>query len=215
MPVELVEIHAHDRRYKLEIDTESHIGGRIWRGGQPYEFPLLEDMYELGLDQATVVDVGAHIGNHSLWLAAVCGADVHAFEPDLQDAETLYRSVDYNDLHGQVCIYGFALGAESGHARSMGKGIYEVGVGPTEVRTLDSFGLEEVAMIKVDVEGMEPDVLEGAAHTLESDRPVVYAEAQTPAASKRNQEVLEPLGYRCTKRFDDKLVATPVERWDG
>tara|TARA_B100000927_G_scaffold284344_1_gene273119 strand:- start:1473 stop:2012 length:540 start_codon:yes stop_codon:yes gene_type:complete len=55
------------------------------------------------------------------------------------------------------------------------------------VRTLDGFEFKEVDLIKIDVEGMELEVLEGSTHTLMNWKPVVFFE------NKRS-------------RYNDKLV---------
>ena len=58
---------------------------------------------------------------------------------------------------------------------------------PVDVLTLDHFGLERVNLIKVDVEGMERKVLEGAAATIKRARPVLFVETTTV----NHREVIE------------------------
>ena len=50
------------------------------------------------------------------------------------------------------------------------------GPGKIEVTTVDGLGLDRCRLIKIDVEGMEPDVLEGARATIRRFKPVVYTE---------------------------------------
>jgi hypothetical protein len=47
---------------------------------------------------------------------------------------------------------------------------------PIKVVTLDSKGLTNISMIKIDVEGMELQVLEGAMETIQRERPVLFME---------------------------------------
>ena len=67
-----------------------------------------------------------------------------------------------------------------------------------EVTTLDALITDPVAVIKIDVEGMEELVLRGASRILGSDRPTVYLEAFNRAALRRTKTVLKPYGYRPT-----------------
>jgi glycosyltransferase involved in cell wall biosynthesis len=57
-------------------------------------------------------------------------------------------------------------------------------------------------LIKVDVEGMEADVLEGAWRLLKRKRPVLYVEAQTPALYATLRRLLRPIGYQMVRRFN-------------
>lgn len=213
-------IEAHGRSYTIDVDPDSHIGQRIAETGRPFEWPLLERIYEQRFT-GTAVDVGANVGNHALWFAAICGLDVVAFEP--VTVTELQANIDANGL--DIRVEPTALGATPGNASDRGirKGDpagdptdYEdwgfnhkldVGDGPIEIRTLDSYELEDVALIKVDVEGMEPDVLQGGIETIRRCRPAIYAEAlvSSPLAT-----VLEPLGYRRVARLKR---GTPLEEW--
>jgi hypothetical protein len=58
----------------------------------------------------------------------------------------------------------------------------------------------KVTLIKIDVEGMEREVLAGATDVLRRHYPVVFAEAWTEDAKNRLSEMLKPLGYAWTGR---------------
>lgn len=221
MPI--VGFEYHDASYRLHADPASHIGRRIIEGRQPYEYPLLEDFYAISRRQhgrtgAVAVDVGAHIGNHTLWLAAVCGLTVHSFEPDPDTVAELSRNVILNQLTDQVTIHQAALGAVSGRAEPAGKGIWaktkKKGEGTVEIRRLDSYKLRGVRLMKLDIEDAEPEALKGAKLTIRRNQPVIYAEARSEAAQGRLRAVLEPMGYEHVDTFNGRLVASPVERWE-
>jgi hypothetical protein len=59
-----------------------------------------------------------------------------------------------------------------------------------------------VAAVKIDVEGMEIDVLDGAALLLEQDRPIVYIEALSSDQFKQAYERLGAIGYRYQATFN-------------
>lgn len=132
-------------------------------------------------------DIGANIGLYSLY-AASRGVDVYAFEPHLANTASLLRNVVLNGLERKIKVLNVALGAESGYSLfnlsamasgSSGSQLYEAvdehgrAFTPViqqwqRVERLDS--LMPVILrpdaIKIDVDGREPDILEGAALTL-------------------------------------------------
>ena len=68
------------------------------------------------------------------------------------------------------------------------------------IRTLDSYGFENVGFIKIDVEGFELATLKGAARTLQTSRPKLLIEIdpllQTREAFKATFAWLQALGYQ-------------------
>ncbi len=208
---------AHGKSYRIEADG---IVGMCAQQGGPYEPALLERIYEQQFS-GLAVDAGAHIGNHTLWLAVVCGLDVVAFEPT-SAVEQLRHNIELNALDERVRVEDCALGTKAGFARAVDKGRFveapwktmatslEPGAEGVQLRSLDSFELQDVAVLKADVEGMEADVLRGGRATIERDKPVIYAESWSKRHSRRVAGVLEPLGYSMTARIK---TATPVEEW--
>lgn len=77
--------------------------------------------------------------------------------------------------------------------------------------TLDGINLSNVSMIKIDVEGMELEVLEGAKDTIERNRPAMYIETiLVPRADV--EKILTPFGYIFTGNSDN-LLALPAEKY--
>ena len=199
-------IEAHGRAYK--VNNPGGLIGRPIADGRPYEQKLLEHIYSED-HQGVGLDIGAHIGNHALWMAAVCGLQVHAFEP--LHFERLRENVELNGYEDRITVHPTALGAKTTRARLYGKDRLLVAeAGSIPVTTLDSFGIERVSVIKIDVEDMEPQVLLGGEETIRRDRPVIYAEARDQHSHDLIALVLEPWGYRHTMTAK---TATPVERW--
>jgi FkbM family methyltransferase len=201
-------LSAHDHNYIIEAD--GRLGDVISRG-IPYEADLLEHIYEQRF-KGLALDVGAHIGNHTLWFAVVCGLTVHAFEPI--EVKRLRLNVARNGIR-KVKVHPFALGAQEGWATAVGKGELAIGAGTLPVRMLDNLKLVGVGLIKIDVEGMEPEVLAGGEKTIRRDRPAIFAEARKPEDHEAIAALLIPWGYRMVERFASRSVASPVERWDA
>ena len=171
---------------------------RTVRTGVPHEAELLEHVYRQKL-HGTAVDVGANVGNHTLWFAMVCGLNVVAFEPVVH--RQLVANVELNRLEDRVRIEPVALGATGSKAVHFGRGRLRTGSGQIQVRTLDSYRLDDVSIIKIDVEGMEPDVLQGGIETIRRCRPVIYAEEWHAVAHERIKSVLAPLRYDVSRQF--------------
>lgn len=202
-----VIIEAHDRSYQI-INPGGLIGKPIAEG-RPYEQKLLEGIYEEGFG-GTIIDAGAHVGNHTLWFAAICRLHVEAFEPTHYPQLGENVSLNPNIAH-QVKIHACALGEQRGWASLVGKdrlGMDAEGMLP--VRTIDEYEFTNVSAIKADVEDMEPQLLRGALQTIEREQPILFLEARDEACHEALAEVLEPLDYVMTTRF---RTATPVERW--
>lgn len=200
--------NAHGVRYQLETFGHPHLD-KMTRGNIPFERPLLEHVYSLKLS-GTVIDVGAHVGNHSLWFHLVCGLRVKAFEPIWMTE--LRKNIDRNGAD-DVTIHPVALGAEPGAAQQTGNINVEYGDGDITVHTLDSYGFHDVSLIKVDVEGLEDQVLRGAVETIRRERPIIVAEQWDDDANAKIRAVLEPLGYTMTKLWTLPDLQTPMGQW--
>jgi FkbM family methyltransferase len=78
-----------------------------------------------------------------------------------------------------------------------------------EIRTLDgliaslpeALRAQPVRVLKVDVEGMQGQVLAGAARLIDRERPQILIEAKTPAEQLEMRSLLDPFGYRSAGRF--------------
>ena len=68
-----------------------------------------------------------------------------------------------------------------------------------------------LAVVKVDVEGMEPHVLRGMRGLLRKHLPVVYCETHTDEKEAEIASVLEPLGYTLTEKLKQ---GSPMHRWN-
>jgi FkbM family methyltransferase len=129
------------------------------------------------------IDVGAHVGLWSFQMAWDFGV-VEAFEPMLEHRECWARNMSH-ETEWHVGLWQYALGAEPGtvHVRTRtANSSGDTGVEPdgeglaVEQRTLDSFGFDDVDLIKIDCEGYELFVCQGARETLLRCRPVVIVE---------------------------------------
>jgi FkbM family methyltransferase len=129
-------------------------------------------------------DVGANVGSYSL-IAAHCGARVFAFEPEAMNYGRLLQNIGLNpqiedritalpvalwDSHQMQTMYmkESAPGYASHAFERNGKTPLTQAVLPLRLDDLPTFGLPQPHHIKIDVDGYEWRVLNGATFTLES-----------------------------------------------
>ena len=111
-------------------------------------------------------DVGANVGSYSVIAAKVCGARAVAFEPAPETISQLLDNLRLNGIEDLVRIEQCAASNHQGTVRFTAgeNALNRVSESGTEVqcRTLDSFADETPLFVKVDVEGHEREVVEGA-----------------------------------------------------
>lgn len=136
-----------------------------------------------------IIDVGAYIGNHTLFFAEFLNVNkIHIFEPVDMNFPVLTKNIGkYNE---KCLVYGCALSnsidtkplyffqkgnlsALSLHCFPDGKSTKVVDGVPTY--TLDSFNLlRNITMIKINVTNYEKEVLEGAVNTIQENKPIIF-----------------------------------------
>jgi FkbM family methyltransferase len=162
-----------------------------------------------------ILDIGAHDGLLTVPLAALPGARVIAFEPlpaafaRLEAAcaglpNVTLRREALGAAAGEVALSVPVLGGVAAEqwaslAKDYGR-FASVSVETHAVRlvTLDSLALEGVQHVKLDVEGYEQEVLEGARATLRRCRPVLSLEVEERHREGATRDVparLASLGY--------------------
>ena len=174
-----------------------------------YEIDVLMKCRELYVPGTTVVDVGANVGNHTVFFAAIVGAPVLAFEPWRANHDLLLLNIAANGLDELVEPTCAAVGSIAGSGRAQPRradnfGTVQVVAGPGDIPVvvLDDMPTGgPVGLLKVDVEGAEPAVLEGAQELLERWLPDVVVEAEDAAAFAAVADVLLPAGYFSRGRY--------------
>jgi FkbM family methyltransferase len=154
-----------------------------------YEENLLEEVRRILPAWPRIVDAGANIGNHALFFARVCRArEVIVFEPNPDVIPELRANLEENSCPNVTVDHlGIGLGSAPGtaslkldkeDAQKLNRGgtRLEVGAGPVRVEPLDALVFGEVDLIKIDVEGMALEVLEGCERIVRRSRPDVLIE---------------------------------------
>ena len=150
-----------------------------------------------------VLDVGASIGNHTVYWAAKCGYKVTAFEPDWSRYMDLVRNIAQNSVKVRRCRLALSDRDRTGILTSASEW-RDDSVGPLSAFPFDGIPHivdDPVSMVKVDVEGHEPQVLAGMLQTLDRDGPDLYVESHSEQARADVFSVIEPLGYELVGEF--------------
>lgn len=206
-PERIIDFAVQDRLVRLHLPLvhTDFIQKRILATRSFYELPQLMDVLAHLGPQSVVVDAGANIGNHSVFFGLICGVDrVHAFEPMRVAFANLVRNLDLNGL-ANVTAHNKAVGASDGHADLLRYTAQNTGgtmldldqPGRYPVTTIDALALDRLDLLKIDVEGAQHAVLDGAADTLARCRPLVWLELRPQKDEFESGKAhMERLGYR-------------------
>jgi FkbM family methyltransferase len=206
----------------------------VWSGD---ELDLLGQLIAPG---QTVLDVGANMGTHTLAFCNFVGPTgrVHAFEPQRIMYQAMVASVALNswtNVHTHMTLVGAKKGAMRlpGVSYDTPSNFGMMTLAPDRDRaetltylddqpgeevamiTVDSLNLAACHVIKIDVEGMEIDVLRGAAKTIKAHRPLIYMECQPDERSKSALKLLKSMGYATWWHGDigsPNILGSPLER---
>lgn len=164
-----------------------------------------------------VYDVGAHFGYYTLLASKLVGAQGRAlaFEPSPPNLARLYRHVELNRC-SNVQVLELAVSDREGVAHfetRTGSGLGHLAAdGPVEVKVtrLDALeGYPRPNVMKIDVEGAEVAVLQGAASLLTAAKPIIFLSLHGDDLKKACLEILAGYGYTFQDIGAMETVARP------
>jgi FkbM family methyltransferase len=152
--------------------------------------------------ESIVFDVGANFGFYTVLIARqlTSGGRVFSFEPCAQTLSRLRTNIKLNDLEAVTTVLPVALSNQRGYGymenvdgNSGATALASTGE-RIALNTLDDVcaehSLKRVDIIKIDVEGHEMAVLEGASRTIESSRPIMLVEGNEVALRRSGASAL-------------------------
>ena len=212
---------------------------------QPYMFEFLVKNLIVTKDK-TIIDVGGNNGSFAVDFAHLVGngGQVHTFEPQRIIYYQLCTNVFLNGLTNVHC-HNKAVGNTDGELMIETPNYLEknkpVNFGGAEIVSeggelikstrLDSHTFKDVVLIKIDVQGYEPFVIEGAINTIQEHRPYLFIEFEDHLLQKQEsseaklQAQIEALDY-IVKPFQPGVpyqsysgkcfdyVCIPKEKWE-
>jgi len=202
--------------FELAIDKQDISVSAPLKQGE-YELHLLEFFRERLKPGMTFIDIGANVGLYSMFAARIVGGNgkVFSFEPNSENCRLIMLSKYRNEFEN-VTVYPMALGNKTGHAffsthigsnggliANTQETLWNPSCVVVPVVRLQDIVTERVDAIKMDVEGAEGLVIEGARELIEKYRPIVTSEfslEMLPRVSKMSGE--DYLGYFKVCQYD-------------
>jgi FkbM family methyltransferase len=203
------------QRRKVTVSSKSH--RRYWaKSLEAIHNDIFTAVERWVCKDSVIWDVGANLGIFAFAAAVRAGPGgfVYAFEPDLEMAALMVRSMSAAiQNEAEVCVCPFAVGSREGEARFVVSGYRSAasaldGFGrfgrnkndrerAVPIQTIDSLArsLRAPTLIKIDVEGAENLVLEGAEGVIRSCRPILLIEASGGQTGVRTVEMLRSWNY--------------------
>jgi len=215
--------------FYIDNDGSSDNIKNFLRSGQLWEGHLVEIMRQNIPPGSTVLDIGAHIGTHTVSLSKLVGnkGKVIAFEPQIKIYSELTHNLMLNNC-SNVMAYRCALGDEMTTIEMCpvtpgNEGGTPIGSGGdhAEMITLDSLKLNDVSFIKLDVANSEYQVLLGAKRMLLENRPIILLEIMgnddyewqdRNEIERKTHELLREYGYVLNHIYRFDWLAIPVEK---
>jgi protein O-GlcNAc transferase len=192
------------------FDANEHIHHQLLHSRRFYEEDLLSAIYHRAMPDSAMIDVGANIGNHAIFFASVIGGKVYSYEPHPTNFKRLTENIKVNELEHLISAKNIAIGATEGvcdittpHPENMGQCVVQENAsGKCVVKPLDAFKFDtKISFLKIDVEGAELQVLQGATQTISQHCPYIFIEAHDGQAFAEICATLNPLGYKPKRRF--------------
>lgn len=189
--------------------NDTFIGRSLQHYGEwcEFELDLLGTLIKPG---DTVIDVGAYIGTHTVAFSKMVGPSGHvmAFEPQPRIFKMLEANLEANQASNVMMCRQAAgervrsniliadlppdnVGFNFGAVPLSGPAAHGI---TTQIVTVDSLNLSP-SVIKIDVEGMEPEVIAGAHETIKRCQPILYLENNGDDSAKV-ATALEAINYR-------------------
>lgn len=121
------------------------------------------------------VDVGANMGSYTILASGICQAKTYAFEPVESTFQCLVANIQLNQIQSLCTLIQAAIGASQGTISfTQGENTtnhvataIDINISTVPIYTLDEAVTQTPALLKIDVEGFETAVLQGATHHLQ------------------------------------------------
>lgn len=203
-----------------------------------YEYDTLIMLRKYIPKNAVILDIGANIGNHSVFWAAEGAVKIHSFEPIKETYGMLCKNIEINGFGEIIVPHNIGLGNQRSSGEIM-RG-FAVNIGGTlihqtkedrkyslQIERLDDIdlGLDKIDFIKIDVENFELKTLAGMKKTLLRYKPILFIESYEigegypilkgfESNAPKVKSFLKELGYTSPVRFEpyDWLFVYPSDK---
>ncbi len=219
---------SSDRIYKSSLGTFTTRKGTIdfMFANYAYEWNVKRFVLKHYRDYNVFFDIGANIGTYSIMMAKK-GMKCFAFEPSLSNFDVMQKNIRLNGLENQIHSYCLGLGehehlgeflfnpVNTGASHFKKEGLKNTGIREElRIKPLDDifkeFELspEDRVFMKIDVEGMEVEVIKGARNFLSSFKNLLIVMESKHSESLEIRTVLDRLGHFEYWTVDQFNIAT-------
>lgn len=213
---DVVNLDMGGIQYMMYLPNKNtdYIQKKIYEELKPYELTMLKDIISRCKSNDIILDVGSNVGNHTLFFAAN-NLFVYSFEANSILFDIMINSIKLNKFENITKCYNIAVSDSVSKAKFVtfdetnlgGQSLEISNDGDISTIPLDNVDFHgKVAVIKIDVEGMECNVLNGAKNLIAKDRPLLYVEAMNIDSFKNISYILNDLNYV----YWDTFNATPT-----
>lgn len=192
------------------ISNPSDLIQRWFSNGRFFEIQELEFIADNVLPQSVILEVGANVGNHAIFYEKFMDpGKIILIEPNPGAIRLLKKNLELNNCTKMdTSLLGIGAGKERGRffirdvqMNNLGAAYLEANpYGDIEVAPLDELIHEKIDFIKIDVENMEMDLLEGTQGIVAAYRPDIFIEVMNKNISDF-EVFLNKMGYRIRKKF--------------
>lgn len=206
---------------------DEYIFKTIDEGNDYYEGYILNEWTkELGLVEV-VFDIGANIGNHTVYFAKHTEArKIYSFEPFKMNFDRLVENVKSNKIAEKVITYNEAIGEKTGQIvlksideKNLGSATFEYSddaQGEIEIVSIDEFvkgnNIKKIDFVKIDTEGFEESVLKGMTDTLVRFTPTIWIEVNFESFENVNRLLMDN-GYTLVSIKGSNLLYKNIARF--
>lgn len=226
----LSRYHISQHRKQLAVSSFDYVGTAINISGV-YEKEELDLFFEWLqqhsplLKTTAALDIGANVGNHSLYFSDFFSS-VHSFEPNLRTYKILKLNAE---LAENITCHNMGLSDITTEAKL---NLCEDNLGASSVRYANGAGVsvsvklvqldefaevkERISLMKIDVEGLEFEVINGAKNTIKDNQPFILFEqtdVEIVNGTSRCIELLRSLGYRSFASIEHRPRVSRVRPW--
>jgi FkbM family methyltransferase len=209
----LIKINNDSKTVKIKIDPSDWVGNRIRSTKNFYEIQLLNFIKERFSNKSAtnVIDIGANIGNHTIFFATYVFNTVYSFEPNTKNYSLLCENCKLNGLEKKIKPYNIAISDKNENYKTfdfignMGRSYIEENPihGDGITKKIDDFIFNNIGLIKIDVEGYEPKVLIGAKNTIELHSPEIVLECNYEYELEAVTPIISSYNYKMIKKIDN------------
>lgn len=195
----------HEREEQLLVFSSDFIGEEIFSYGvyEKNEISIIIASLDFDLSKNNALDIGANIGNHSVQFSSYFNR-VYSFEPN----KIIYEVLEINiRKHPNIHPYNVGLSDENTNSylsipnHNFGGATVtsekEEDVVEIHLKVLDDFFDKEFSLVKIDIEGHEPQALRGMRKLIAKNKPIICFELINTLDSGQDIiKELKELGYK-------------------